>query len=148
MPREFGEAVIDRAAFGVLAVAGDQPYCVPLSFVRDGDRLYFHGALEGRKVRALARDPRVCVSFVGSVFAPPDDFTMAYESATVFGTVSEITDRDGKIRALEKLCRRFTPDHLPAFGEAVEKAVDITGVWEIRIDGISAKRRRTPGRPG
>ena len=36
-------AVLDRGTSGVLAVLGDEgyPYAVPLSYVREGDRLYF-----------------------------------------------------------------------------------------------------------
>ena len=41
-------------------IDGDEPYLVPLSFGYDGRAIYFHSAVEGRKVEALRRNARVC----------------------------------------------------------------------------------------
>jgi nitroimidazol reductase NimA-like FMN-containing flavoprotein (pyridoxamine 5'-phosphate oxidase superfamily) len=143
MPREFAETVIDKSGFAAMATVnpGGTPYCTVLSMVRDGEWLYFHCALEGRKIDNLRRGNQVCVSFVGDAKAPPDNFTMEYESAVVFGTALEVTDRDEKIRALRLICERYTPSNMAAFEGAIEKSLDITGVWKIHIDDISGKRR-------
>ena len=52
--------VLARGTSGVLAVAGDggYPYAVPLSFLYDGGKLYFHCARAGHKLDAIRRDPR------------------------------------------------------------------------------------------
>ena len=65
--REFSLALIDRCTHGVAAISTgeDTPYCLPLSFVRVEDRLYFHCAKEGRKLDLLRENPRMCVTFVG-----------------------------------------------------------------------------------
>ena len=59
--RSFAFDVIDRCGHGVAALStgGEGPYCIPLSLVRVGDDLFFHCALEGRKLDLLRRDPRV-----------------------------------------------------------------------------------------
>jgi nitroimidazol reductase NimA-like FMN-containing flavoprotein (pyridoxamine 5'-phosphate oxidase superfamily) len=138
--------IIDRAPFAVMATADPDghPYCTPLSFVRDGEALYFHCALSGHKIDNLKRDPRVCVSFTGEIFFPEDDFTVAYESATVMGVAEEVTGDDEKIRGLRLLCERFTPKNMPAFDVAIAKSLAATGVWKIRIGEVSAKRRKHP----
>ena len=66
--RSFAFDVIDRCGHGVAALStgGEGPYCIPLSLVRVGDDLFFHCALEGRKLDLLRRDPRVCVTFVAA----------------------------------------------------------------------------------
>ena len=44
--RDFSLALIDRCTHGVMAVSTGEPtpYCLPLSFVRVGEDLYFHCA--------------------------------------------------------------------------------------------------------
>ncbi len=46
MSREEAEAVLYGGSAGVLALAGDggYPYAVPISYVYDGEKLYFHCA--------------------------------------------------------------------------------------------------------
>lgn len=40
-----------------------QPYVVPLNFGYDGHALYFHGAMEGRKIDVIRKNSRVCFEF-------------------------------------------------------------------------------------
>ena len=53
--RQFALSLIDRCTHGVMALSTgeDTPYCLPLSFVRVGDDLYFHCAAQGRKLELL-----------------------------------------------------------------------------------------------
>ena len=46
------EEILRRAASGVLAVSGDggYPYAVPLSYVYEDGKLWFHCALSGHKL--------------------------------------------------------------------------------------------------
>ena len=50
-------AVLNRGTSGVLALSGEDgyPYAVPLSYVFDGEKLYFHSAKAGHKLEALRR---------------------------------------------------------------------------------------------
>ena len=52
---EESAAVLDRGTSGVLALAGDDdyPYAVPISYVYDGEKLYFHCARSGHKLDAI-----------------------------------------------------------------------------------------------
>jgi nitroimidazol reductase NimA-like FMN-containing flavoprotein (pyridoxamine 5'-phosphate oxidase superfamily) len=144
--RETALQVIDKAPFAVMATTDSDgcPYCTQLSFVRDGEILYFHCALSGHKIDNLKRDPRVCVSFTGEISFPENDFTVVYESAIVTGTAVEVTVDEEKIRGLRLLCERFTPKNMPAFDNAIAKSLAVTGVWKIRIEEVSAKRRKPP----
>jgi nitroimidazol reductase NimA-like FMN-containing flavoprotein (pyridoxamine 5'-phosphate oxidase superfamily) len=143
MSREFALGVADTCLYGVLSTVSEDgsPYGTALSIVRDGDWVYFHCALEGHKIDNLRRDPRVCLLCVGTVREPPDKFTVEYESAVIFGTAEEVTDREEKVHALRLLCERHTPANMGAFEGAVEKSLDVTGIWRIRIGEISGKRR-------
>jgi nitroimidazol reductase NimA-like FMN-containing flavoprotein (pyridoxamine 5'-phosphate oxidase superfamily) len=140
---DFALAVVDKCSFSVLAtVNGDgNPYCIPISPAREGQWLYFHSANEGHKIDNLRRRNRVCISCVGGQEAIPGKFTLKYESAVIFGSASEVTDREEMIRALALICKRYTPDNMAAFDKAIEKQLDVTAVWKIHMDEISGKGR-------
>ena len=142
-PREFALTVTDKCAFFVMATVNPDgsPYCIPLSMVRDGEWLYFHSAAEGRKINNLRRQNQVCISCVGEQKAIPGKFSLEYESAIIFGSASEITDRKEKIRALALISERYAPDNMAAFDKAIERELDVTSVWKIHIDNISGKAR-------
>lgn len=144
--RETALRIIDKAPFGVMATVDSdgEPYCTPLSFVRDGETLYFHCAREGHKIDNLKRDPRVCVGFTGEISFPEDDFTVVYESAMVRGTAEETSGDEEKIFGLRLLCERFTPKNMAAFDEVIARSLAATGVWKIRVEEISAKRHKRP----
>jgi len=142
--REFGLAVIDSCEYGTLASQGEEPYCLPLSLVRVWEELYFHCALEGKKLDLLRANPAVWVSFVGENVAATDDFTTYFRSAMVRGTATEVTDPEEKLAALRALCQKLTPAHISAFDSEVARSFAVTGVWRIHIDEITAKEKKRP----
>ena len=144
--REFSLALIDRCTQGVMALSTGEaaPYCLPLSFVRTGDELYFHCAREGRKIDLMRRFPRVCVTFVGEdrpAFESPAEYTTYFQSAIVTGTAGEVNDPGEKTEALRALCRKVTPEHMAGFEAAIEKSLDVTAVWKVHIEEITGKEK-------
>ena len=144
--REFSLALIDRCTHGVMALSTGEavPYCLPLSFVRVGDELYFHCAREGRKIDLLRRSPQVCVTFVGEdrpAFAAPAEYTTYFQSVIVTGTAGEVTDSGEKTEALRALCRKAAPEHMGGFEAAVEKSLSVTAVWKVHMEDISGKAK-------
>lgn len=147
--RAFALALIDRCTHGVMALSTgeDTPYCLPLSFVRVGDGLYFHCAAQGRKLDLLRRCPRVCVTFVGDDrphFQPPAMYSTWFQSAVVTGTAQEVTDPSEKRKALRALCQTLTPEHMDGFDAAMEKSLSVTSVWRIQIEELSGKAKLEP----
>lgn len=143
---EFSRSLIDRCTHGVMALSTGEaaPYCLPLSFVRVGDNLYFHCAREGRKIDLLRRYPQVCVTFVGMdcpTFAAPSLYTTYFQSAIVTGTASEVTDPGEKTNALRALCQKLTPNDMAGFEAAIEKSLSVTAVWKIHMEEVSGKAR-------
>lgn len=139
--REFALEVIDRCEYGVVAVQGEEPYCLPLSLVRVGEELYFHCAMEGKKLDRMRSNPSVCICFVGDNHAAKDAFTTYYQSAMVMGTVSEVTEEAEKVSALRALCERMTPENMKNFDSAIAASLHRTGVWRIHIDQVTGKEK-------
>ena len=75
-----------------------QPYIIPLDYVYESRKLYFHFANYGRKVDLFRNDPHVSVE----VDRFNDDIT-EYESVTLMGTLVEVTDPGEKKMASEAL---------------------------------------------
>ncbi len=75
-----------------------QPYIIPLDYVYVNCKMYFHFANYGRKVELFRKDPHVSVE----VDRYNDDIT-EYESVTLMGTLSEVTDPSEKKEASEAL---------------------------------------------
>ena len=146
MNRAFSLEVIDRCTHGIMALSTGErvPYCLPLSFVRQGDNLYFHCAREGRKTDLLRRCPQVCVTFVGDdrpVFLPPAMYSTYYQSVIVTGTAVEVENPEEKAQALRALCRKLTPERLEGLEAAIEKSLAVTAVWKIHMEEISGKAK-------
>ena len=81
-------------------------YIVPVNFGMAEENgkltLYFHGAKAGKKSEILATNPQVCLVCVGNVKPLEDKFTTEYESAMVFGKISEVSDKEEKTEKVTK----------------------------------------------
>lgn len=143
--RAFALTLIDRCTHGVMALSDETgPYCLPLSFARIGDTLYFHCAREGRKLELLRRDSRVCVTFVGQddpVFVPPGMYSTYFQSAMVTGTATQVTGEKEKIEALRAICQKLTPEHMDGFDRAMEDSLSVTDVWRVSMESVTAKAK-------
>jgi hypothetical protein len=140
-PEDFALTVTDECAYSVMATvkADGSPYCIPLSLAREGQWLFFHCAHTGHKIDNLRHDNRVCICCVGDIDEAPGEFSIRYKSAVINGVAQEVTGREEKIHALKLISLRYTPKVMADFDKAIEKNLERTGVWKIRIDEITGK---------
>jgi nitroimidazol reductase NimA-like FMN-containing flavoprotein (pyridoxamine 5'-phosphate oxidase superfamily) len=131
-----------------------EPYMVPLNFGYEHSEgllfLYFHGALEGRKINVLKDNSRncrgVCFEVDGAhqlIQSPQDcNYSFAYESVIGKGTVEFVEDSAGKARGLKILMRHQTgEDREFTFDDG---ALSKTAVFRLRVGEWSAKRHEVP----
>ncbi len=144
MPEAFALEVVDKCMYATLATAGTdgQPYCVPVSVVRDGRVVYIHCAMQGRKTDNMRDSPKVCISCVGDVHLVEDKFTVEYESAVIFGRAEEVTADEEKTQALKLICERFAPSQMQAFDQAVQRSLHRTAVWKVQATEVTGKRKK------
>ena len=137
-------AVVDKCEYAFLAMTAEDgtPYGLPVTIVREGRNIYFHSALEGRKVECLRRQPRVCLTCVGDTAIQQDRFTTLYESAVAFGTAAEVTENVEKVEVLRLLCLRHTPDNMVDFDRSVNASLARTGIWKIAVEELTGKAKR------
>ena len=132
--------VFDRAPYVTVSMTRPDgtPYGLPLSLVRDGDRVfYFHCAGEGEKIDCLDANPAVSLSAVSKCTPKYEEeknnFTEHYHSAIAVGMAEIVRDDDEKIHALRLLCERFLPRYMDHFDEAVARSLDATTVVRITL---------------
>ena len=88
LPEQRATELIRIAEYGVLSMIDENglPYAIPVNHVWDGeDCIYIHCAPEGKKLRAIAKNPNVCLCIVGDVNLLPSKFTTEYESVVIRG---------------------------------------------------------------
>ena len=145
-------ALLDRIEYGTLALAHeDQPYSLPVNFVRIGNALYFHGSKKGRKIDTMQANPRASFSVVeaGSVipsyFSSTDGLacpaTQFFASVMVEGTIAFVDDYDEKVTALTALMEKLQPEghYKPLSDTAYQKAIHATTLWQLDPQSITAK---------
>ena len=125
------------------------PYIVPMSFGYAGDeqgglRLFFHCALEGRKLDLLRADPVVGFAMVLvhnlKVANRPCGYSQEYESIVGEGIIRIITDENERIFALSKLMEHYGAAGLSQASDYNAKALALTCTLELSVTAISGKR--------
>ena len=126
LSQEESEAVLLRGTAGVLALAGDKafPYAVPISYVYDGEHIYFHSATEGHKIDAIERNPNASFAVIDRDEVIPEKYTTAFRSVIVFGSIRIIGDDTEKRAAVRKLALKYAPDNTEQ-----QHAAEIDGAW-------------------
>lgn len=141
--------ILDAGEYCVISTVDEDgtPYCVPLSYVREGSTLYFHTtAGTGHKMDDFAHDERVCVAVATEVEPCFEEtfFTSRFASVIARGRISLVQDRVTVRKVLVALCMKYLPEFKHEIGGGIEREIDDTAVWMVELDEIAAKggRRR------
>jgi len=136
-------ALLNRAEYGVLSTISEngEPYGVPLNFCVIDHCLYFHSAIEGRKIDNIKQNKSVSFCVVGNTEILPDQFGTSYESVIVSGEVEEIFDMNKQI-GLEGLVRKYSQEFFDKGMKYIEGLREKTRVFKITINHLTGKARR------
>jgi uncharacterized protein len=121
-------------------VDGNKPYIVPLCFGYHENALYFHGALEGRKIGLLRNNPQVCFEFDRVIDMVESDqacnWSMRYHSVVGSGKAVFIENPDEKRAALAIIMGQYSDRAFQFPDTRLEK----TAVFKVDIESITGKR--------
>ncbi len=104
--------ILNRNTSGVLAVWGDDdyPYTVPLSYVYDSNKIYFHTAKSGHKLDAITRCTKVSFCVIDKDEVIQEEYTSYFRSVIVFGNAKLLEEDSEKQKAIEMLAAKYSPD--------------------------------------
>jgi uncharacterized protein len=147
--RAIVHAILDEALVCQIGfVLDSQPFVLPTTFARDGERLFVHGAGANRMLRTLADGAAAClgVTILDGLVLARSAFrhSMNYRSVLVLGTAREVTDRDEKLRAMALLIDKVSPGRSTLVRAPTDQEIGATAVLALPLEEVSAKIRVGP----
>ena len=136
------EDILRRATSGVLALSGDEgyPYAVPLSFIYDEGKLYFHSAVSGHKIDALKNGGKASFCIIAKDEVVPSDFTTLYKSVIVFGRAGLVEDEAERREAMLKLGKKYSSGFERESSLLIERHKARFAVIRLDAEHISGKQ--------
>ncbi len=138
------DAILRRCTSGVLAVAGDDgyPYAVPLSYVYRDGVIWFHGAVVGHKLDALARSDKVSFCVIDRDEVIPEKLTSAYRSVIAFGRARVLEDEAEIRRAARWLGEKYDPTDRSGMDREIDGALSRMRIIRLDIEHMTGKEGR------
>jgi nitroimidazol reductase NimA-like FMN-containing flavoprotein (pyridoxamine 5'-phosphate oxidase superfamily) len=139
------DAILDEAYLAHVGfVVGGEPRVLPMTYGRDGDVLYLHGAAGNAMLRASS-GAEVCVTVTlldGLVLARSAfHHSMNYRSVVLLGTATNVDDDAEKRRALDTIVEHVLPGRSEVARPPSDVELRATLVLRLPIVEGSAKVR-------
>ena len=136
------EGILHKGTSGVLALLGDNdyPYAVPISYVYDNGKVYFHSAKSGHKIDAIQKAAKASFCVIDKDLVVPEEYTTYFRSVIAFGKIRVIEDDREKRAAIEKLAIKYAPEDTAANrDDAISRGGNLICMLEMKIDHITGK---------
>jgi nitroimidazol reductase NimA-like FMN-containing flavoprotein (pyridoxamine 5'-phosphate oxidase superfamily) len=142
-------AILDEALVCHMGfVAGGQPYVLPTTYGRAGDRLFVHGSAASRALDVVGSGVPMCVTVTlldGLVLARSAfKHSMNYRSVVMLGTATVVGERADKVEALRTIVDHVVPGRWDSVRPPTEKELKATTVLCLPLTEVSAKIRSGP----
>jgi len=146
--RDLAHEILDEAYIAHVGFVVDgKPRVLPMTYGRDGDVLYLHGAVGNAMLRASA-GAEVCVTVTlldGLVLARSAfHHSMNYRSVVLLGTATKVEEPNEKRHAFDVIVDHVLPGRSEVARPANDSEVRTTLVLRLPIDEGSAKVRTGP----
>ena len=140
LTKEQCESLLTTVKRGVLSVHGEDgyPYGIPIDFVYDNGKIYFHGARQGHKIDALKKDSRVCFTLYDEGVLEKGKLGLNVNSVVIFGRIRIIEDREENIRIARLIGYRYDPKDF--VDEDLKRTGSVVQCLELTIDHMTGKR--------
>jgi len=128
-------------------VLDGQPFVIPTSYGREGDKIYLHGSAKSRALVNLEKGIPLCITVThldGLVLARSSfHHSMNYRSAVVFGTARKLEGEE-KEQALFAISENILKGRWGEARKPNAKELKGTTVLAMEIESASAKIRTGP----
>ena len=149
------EATLDllrQGEWGVLSLAGEEAYGVPVNYVLDDaggpqwPDIFFHCALEGKKLEHIQKNPSVCLCVVTKAEVLREQFSSDYASVIVMARAELVRNEQERLRIFRRFGRHFTPFSLEEIDAYIAKRTTRTCLVRLCPLEVSGKARPAPVR--
>lgn len=139
--QEAAEEMLLRGSSGILAVSGDDgyPYAVPVNYVYESGRIYFHCALQGHKLDGIAANEKVSFCVVAQDEVVAEEFTDYYRSVIAFGRAAVVEESGEKEHAMDLLVRKYAPAYEEEGAQYIAREWNALHVVRIQVEHLTGK---------
>jgi uncharacterized protein len=140
--------ILDRGLVAHVAFVHEgRPIVIPMTYGRDGDRLFLHGSTKARILTATNGSP-VCIGVTlidGIVVARSMfDASMNYRAVVVHGQAVELCDASERLHAMRCISEHNLPGRWDEVRPLDAQEIKATAIIEVAIESASAKIREGP----
>ena len=142
---EKSQEVLHVGKRGVLSVLGDHgyPYGMVMNFVYDPSQgelgsIFFHTALTGHKVDAIAACDKASFTTTDEGFSNEGEWWWYVNSAVCFGRIGIVEDSQRKHDALVILAEKYFPKDIDIEADIAQNGARIH-VLELKIEHLTGK---------
>lgn len=126
----------------------EQPFLIPTSHWRDGNRLYWHGSSKSMMIRHLAvgNPAAVAVTQLDGLVLARSAFSTSvnYRSVVAYGRPKLIEDREQFNHHMKRFFDMLAPGRWEALRPMTDQEFKATGLLEMEIEDAAAKVRADP----
>ena len=136
------EEILRRGTSGVLAVSGDEdyPYAVPMSYVYENGKIFFHCAKKGHKLDAVKRNEKASFCVIDRDEIVSEEYTTYFRSVIVFGRIRVMEEGAEKRAAIDKLAEKYAPGMSEeSRNQAIEREYKPVCMLELSVEHMSGK---------
>lgn len=143
LPQDEAWRLLREGSEGVLSLVDAEglPYGVPLNYVLVGETLYFHSALAGRKIDAIASCDRASFCVLCDTTVVPAEFTTYFCSVIAEGRMRVVEDAEEKRSTLFALGLKYNDDAAACEAE-MASGIDRCVMLALEIEHVSGKEGR------
>lgn len=140
LSQEECEQVLTSERRGVLSVHGEDgyPYGVPMDYLYEQGKIYFHGAKVGHKIDAIKADNRVSFTVFDQGVPVEGKVGPNVRSVIVFGRISLLETTPETLEIARRLGEKYDPSGYVA--DELKRTVERIQLLELEIDHMSGKR--------
>lgn len=138
------EEILREREIGRLGTFNSEyPYIIPLNYGYRKGKIYFHSYKDGKKIRNITRNQKVCFEVdVGQKMEAdkPCDFSYRYRSVIAYGNAKIITNEEEKLSALKVIVEKYSPGMGRILDKSIIKKYPNLCVVEIDIKEMTGKK--------
>lgn len=135
-------AILKNSTSGVLSLIGDDgyPYGVPISYVYNNGKLFFHSAINGHKIDAITDSNKASFTVICQDKIMPEEFTTYFRSVIAFGKVRILDNYEDKMQAISMIANRYSPcADKESLEKEISKGFNHMHIIEFTIEHLTGK---------
>ncbi len=135
--------ILKAGKTGILGVLGDNgyPYTVPINYVYEDGKIYFHGAKVGHKIDAIKQCNKVSLCVIEKDDVIKDELTTYFRSVILFGKARILETDEEIFHAVSVFSLKYNNDK-EVVDKGIKKAWDRLSCVEIVIEHITGKEAK------